>query len=109
VGPSRCRKLNSGTCQSNSGNGSPFTFDGERVLLRNAAISKYYSRMRAGIALAAQTMKRKNRLRVAHGEPPSQLKRRKLQILYTFLGRHNFPAYVCAPRASSMSRPSNAR
>lgn len=71
-----------------------FTFDGERVLLRNAAISKYYSRMRAGIALAAQTMKRKNRLRVAHGEPPSQLKRRKLQILYTFLGRHNFPAYV---------------
>jgi hypothetical protein len=71
-----------------------FTFDGQRVLLRNAAISKYYSRMRAGITLAVQTMMRKNRIRVAHGETPSHLKRRKLHILYTYLGRHNFPAYV---------------
>jgi hypothetical protein len=71
-----------------------FTFDGERVLLRNAAVTKYYSKMRAGIALAAQTMNRKNRVRAAHGEASTPLKRRKLHILYTYLGRHNFPAYV---------------
>jgi RNA-directed DNA polymerase len=85
-----------------------FTFDGERILLRNAAISRYYSRMRAGIALAVQTMRRKNRIRAQHGEAPSHLRRRKLQILYTYLGRHNFPAYVYRA-ASILNEPAVKR
>ncbi len=71
-----------------------FTFDGERVLLRNAAISRYYAKMRAGVNLSVQTMKRANKVRFMHRERPTGLKFRKLKILYTYMGRHNFPAYV---------------
>ena len=81
-----------------------FVFDGHRILLRNAAVSKFYSKMRAGINLAVQTMRRTNRLCVAHGAAPTPLKRRKLHILYTYVGRHNFPAYVYRA-ASKLKQP----
>lgn len=72
-----------------------FTFDGVRTLIRTASIAKYYRKMRAGVNLAKQTRDRQNKLRATHGEPVEhQIYRRKLNITYSYIGRHNFISYA---------------
>jgi hypothetical protein len=61
-------------------------FDGARVLLRPVGIARYYTKMHRGVSLAGQTMRKWSK-----GEP---IKRRKLFVLYSYVGRHNYPAYA---------------
>lgn len=72
-----------------------FTFDGSRILIRTASIARYYRKMRAGISLAGQTMRRRNKIREKHELVlESVIYRRKINIRYSYLGRHNFISYA---------------
>ena len=69
-----------------------FTFDGEHKRVRSASIARYYRKMRRGVGRANAV-----RYRVweaASRQAWTQLRRRKLHLLYSYLGRHNFPSYV---------------
>ena len=70
-----------------------FMFNGHRVLLRDAGVSRFYSKMRAGIRLAA-SMKKKADKKLRPGEDSTPIKRRKLNIKYSYIGQKNYPAYV---------------
>jgi RNA-directed DNA polymerase len=74
-------------------------FNGPKVLLRTVAISRYYAKMRRGVRLAAQTKRKHNREEVAAGRGATPLRKRKLHVLYSYVGRHNFTSY--AYRAAS--------
>jgi len=71
-----------------------FLFDGSRVLLRTASVARYYRKMRGGVQLAVLTKRKHDRLRRKQGLESEPLKRRKLNRLYSYLGRHNFIAYA---------------
>lgn len=70
-----------------------FTFDGQNVLLRSAALARYSQRMKSGVRLAAATAKSKNDQRVAQGRPIKALYKRKLYERYSHLGGRNFVRY----------------
>ncbi|MFA3793169.1 antiviral reverse transcriptase Drt2 [Aliiglaciecola sp. SL4] len=71
-----------------------FTFDGERKLIRSAALAKFSNRMKAGVRLARKTVKRTNSELVKSGNPPTeQLRKKKLYERYSHLGRRNFLKY----------------
>jgi len=71
-----------------------FTFDGERKLLRSAAIAKFSGRMRAGVRLAKKTVKRLNYENIIAGNPEVvQLRKKKLYERYSHLGKRNFMRY----------------
>lgn len=67
-----------------------FVFDGSRVLIRTVGISRYYAKMRSGVRLAGQTMRKHN----AKGKPHEPMRTRKLFVLYSYVGRHNFTSYA---------------
>lgn len=69
-------------------------FDGPRVLLRTVAISRYYAKLRSGVRLAAQTKRRHNRQEQYSGTVKTPLKKRKLYVLYSYVGRRNFTSYA---------------
>jgi RNA-directed DNA polymerase len=69
-------------------------FDGARVLLRTVAISRYYSKLRSGVRLAAQTKRKHNLKEQKNGVRKTPLKTRKLYVLYSYVGRHNFTSYA---------------
>jgi len=71
-----------------------FIFDGHRTLLRTASVARYYRKMRAGVRLAALTKAKHDKIRASRGEPAQPLRRRKLNIRYSYLGRHNFISYA---------------
>lgn len=75
-----------------------FLFDGRRVLLRNAGLSRYYSRMRAAVRLAVATKAKADRKLSDVERKKSLLKRKKLNTRYSYLGGRNFISY--AVRAS---------
>ena len=81
-----------------------FVFDGHRALLRTASVARYYRKMRAAVRLALQTKKKADDLRAQHGEPKQPLKRRKLNIRYSYIGRHNFISYAIRA-AKKMKEP----
>lgn len=71
-----------------------FTFDGERKLIRSAALAKFSNRMKAGVRSARKTVRRTNSELVLIGAPPSeQLRKKKLYERYSHLGRRNFLTY----------------
>jgi hypothetical protein len=78
-----------------------FLFDGQRVLLRNAGLSRFYSRMRAAVRLAAATKSKADRSKHLSEEEAkaTPIKRKKLNTRYSYLGGRNFISY--AVRASS--------
>jgi hypothetical protein len=67
-----------------------FVFDGSRVLIRTVGISRYYAKMRSGVRLAGQTMRKHN----SKGKPHEPMRTRKLYVLYSYVGRHNFTSYA---------------
>jgi RNA-directed DNA polymerase len=67
-----------------------FVFDGSRVLIRTMGISRYYAKMRSGVRLAGQTMRKHN----AKGKTDEPMHTRKLYVLYSYVGRHNFTSYA---------------
>lgn len=70
-----------------------FTFDGQRVLLRSAALARYSDRMKRGVKLAKATMKKRNALKLFRGENLKPLFKRKLYQRYSHLGQRNFLRY----------------
>jgi hypothetical protein len=67
-----------------------FVFDGSRVLIRTVGISRYYAKMRSGVRLAGQTMRKHN----AGKRKKEPMRTRKLYVLYSYVGRHNFTSYA---------------
>ncbi|NVK29516.1 MAG: hypothetical protein HWE20_00835 [Gammaproteobacteria bacterium] len=70
-----------------------FTFDGQRILIRSAALARYSEKMKRGVRLAKATMRKRNRLRVERGEAPKKLFRNKVYEQYSHLGKRNFIRY----------------
>ena len=71
-----------------------FTFDGERKLIRSAALAKFSNRMKAGVRSAQKTVKRTNSELLINGFPPSELlRKKKLYERYSHLGKRNFLTY----------------
>ena len=70
-----------------------FIFDGQRVLIRSAALAKFSGRMNQGVRLAKATAKSKNIARLERGLPPKLLYKRKLYERYSHLGQRNFVRY----------------
>ncbi len=70
-----------------------FTFDGERVLIRSAALARYSEHMKGGVKLAKATAKKVNQIRARRGLAPRPIFMRKLYTRYSHLGRRNFVTY----------------
>lgn len=70
-----------------------FTFDGQRILLRSAALARYSQRMKQGVNLAKLTAKSRNSARAAQGLKSNTLYKRKLYEKYSHLGKKNFVRY----------------
>jgi hypothetical protein len=66
------------------------TFDGTHITIRAGSISRYYSKLRAAVSLAHQTRKKHDRL---HGVKTA-IRRKKINLKYSYIGRHNFIAYA---------------
>jgi len=69
-----------------------FTFDGRNKRVRPASVARYYKKMRKGVARTKAIRFRADREKGLIFT--TWLRRKKLFIQYTYLGRHNFPAYV---------------
>jgi hypothetical protein len=69
-----------------------FTFDGVNKRIRPASVARYYKKMRSGVGRAKAIRFRADKM--AGVQPPSRLKRRRLHILYSYIGRHNFLSYA---------------
>jgi hypothetical protein len=62
-----------------------FTYNGAQTLIRPGSLGRYYGKMRAGVNLAKLTQRKHNRKEAQSGLPLSGLKRRKLNIQYSYL------------------------
>lgn len=81
-----------------------FVFDGQRVRLRTTGIARYYSRMRSGVSMAAQTRRKADR----KSGQSTAIKRRQLYIRYSYFGRHNFISYALRAEAKMGQLSNNA-
>jgi hypothetical protein len=67
-----------------------FVFDGKSIRVRAVGFARYYAKFRSAARHAHNT-------RVKHDKLASTwtpLKRRRLMVKYSYIGRHNFTAYV---------------
>src|SRR5690606_33553240 len=71
-----------------------FLYDGEKILIRSAALAKYSERMRRGIRLAKKTKIKRNRIKIFSGQKPTKLYKRKIYERYSHLGGRNFITYA---------------
>lgn len=67
-----------------------FTFDGQKKLLRNAGITRYYARMRAAVRLADNTRKAAD----DKSGSETKIRKKKLFIKYTYLGSKTYLSYA---------------
>lgn len=70
-----------------------FLFDGQQILIRSAAFSKFSNRMKRGVSLAKQTMRSRNKAKNAEGADEQGLYQRKILARYSHLGKRNFLRY----------------
>ena len=70
-----------------------FLFDGQQTLIRSAAFAKFSNRMKRGVSLAKQTMRSRNKARLAKGADEHSLYQRKILARYSHLGKRNFLRY----------------
>ncbi len=70
-----------------------FTFDGQRVLIRSAALARYSERMKRGVKMAKATMRKRNSIKSSRGEDQKPLFKRQLYQRYSHLGKTNFLRY----------------
>lgn len=70
-----------------------FLFDGERTIIRSAAFAKYSNRVKRGVSLAKQTMRRKNEIKNSLGCPETNLYKKQIFSRYSHLGKRNFIRY----------------
>jgi len=82
-----------------------FTFDGQRALIRSAALARYSERVKRGVRMAKSTMRKRNAARLIRGEEQKPLFKRKIYQRYSHLGKRNFLryGYRAAERFSSDS------
>ncbi|MDD2539508.1 MAG: reverse transcriptase domain-containing protein [Desulfuromonadaceae bacterium] len=71
-----------------------FLFDGQRILIRNAALSRYSERMKSSVYLYGKAKLNSDKIRLKHGLPPSKFYRSKLYKKYGYVGRRNFISYA---------------
>lgn len=71
-----------------------FLFDGQRTTIRSAAFAKYSNRVKRGVSLAKQTMRRKNNIKALLGCPETNLYKKQLFSRYSHLGKRNFIRYA---------------
>ena len=67
-----------------------FTFDGENKRIKPASIARFYMKMRRGVG-RTKAIRFRACKKTGVWTP---IKRRKLHILYSYLGRHNFLSYA---------------
>lgn len=79
-----------------------FLFDGQRVLIRSAALAKFSGRMNRGVRLAKATAISRNKQRIKLKLFEKSLYKRKLYERYSHLGHRNFIRY--ALRAAEIMR-----
>ncbi|GAB0061489.1 hypothetical protein IBA8401_25160 [Pseudomonas syringae] len=70
-----------------------FMFDGERIFIRPASLTRYYKKMKSRVGLAKKSKDRINVLRRTRGEADKGLFLRAIYKGYTHLGRRNFITY----------------
>lgn len=70
-----------------------FIFDGENIYLRSSSLARYSEKMRRGVSLAKQTMRKYNNIRAMKGADEKDLYKKKLYSRYTHLGGRNFITY----------------
>ncbi len=70
-----------------------FTFDGQRKLLRSAALARFSNRMKRGVRLAKATQRKCNAIKRNRGLNERDLYKRKLYERYSYLGKRNFITY----------------
>jgi RNA-directed DNA polymerase len=70
-----------------------FTFDGERKLIRSAALARFSNRMKRGVKLAKSTQRKRNQIKASKGCEGKALYKRKLYEQYSHLGNRNFVTY----------------
>lgn len=70
-----------------------FMYDGEKILLRSSALSKFSAKMKGGVKLAKNTRKKHNIIRIKSGLPAKRLYKRKIYEQYSHLGSQNFLSY----------------
>lgn len=84
-----------------------FLFDGQKVLIRPAALAKFSIRMKKAVFVAKASMHKLNLIRAKRGETPQKMYRRKLYEKFSYLGSRNFVAY--GYRAASIMNSSAIR
>lgn len=67
-----------------------FTFDGQKTLLRNAGITRYYARMRAAVRLADKTRQSAD----IKNSSKTKIRIKKIFKKYTYLGRKTYLSYA---------------
>jgi RNA-directed DNA polymerase len=70
-----------------------FMFDGQNTYIRSSSLARYSEKMKRGVRLAKNTMRRYNAIRVKKGLPEEPLYTKKLYSRYTHLGGRNFITY----------------
>lgn len=70
-----------------------FVFDGENVYIRSSSLARQSEKMKRGVRLAKNTMRKYNEIRKEKGLPERKLYKRKLYSRYTHLGGRNFITY----------------
>lgn len=70
-----------------------FVFDGENIYIRSSSLSRQSEKMKRGVRLAKNTMRKYNEIRKEKGLPERELYKRKLYSRYTHLGGRNFITY----------------
>ena len=70
-----------------------FIFDGERKLIRSAALARFSGRMKAGVRLAKKTHSKANFIEEEKGISKTPPFKKKLYERYSHLSRRNFITY----------------
>lgn len=70
-----------------------FIFDGERKLIRSAALARFSGRMKAGVRLAKKTHSKANLIEEEKGISKTPLFKKKLYERYSHLSKRNFITY----------------
>ena len=70
-----------------------FIFNGNKILLRPAALSKFSNRMRKAVWVAKASMEKINMARAKRGERPRAIYLKKLYKNYSYVGKRNFISY----------------
>ena len=70
-----------------------FIFDGQKILLRSAALARFSARMKKAVRVGKASMRKLNLVRAKRGEAPQKMYRKKLYEKFSYIGKRNFISY----------------